>query len=152
MTPDGVVVDPNTSIENRPCFLVFFLHQSATNTESPQEKERIQNPERERERERESMQGSKESYSPQVHDYLYPHAQPGLYPPPPPPANQHRGYQQYQGYFGGAEHPSHPWSEQPAASDGGPFHYQDDADCITFLRGCLAGLCCCWLLEQCCCL
>ncbi|KAG2571756.1 hypothetical protein PVAP13_7KG119550 [Panicum virgatum] len=96
-----------------------------------------------------SMQGSKDSYSPQVHDYLYPHAQPGLYPPPPPPAaaNPQGGYQ-YHGYFGGAEHP---WSGQAAPSDAGPFHYQDDADCITFLGGCLAGLCCCWLLEQCCC-
>ena len=66
---------------------------------------------------------------------MYPHTQPGLYPPPPPPppppANPQGGYQ-YHGYFGGAEHP---WSGQAAPSDAGPFHYQDDADCITFLGG-----------------
>ncbi|KAG0525509.1 hypothetical protein BDA96_06G062800 [Sorghum bicolor] len=103
-----------------------------------------------------SMQGSKDSYSysPQVHN-LYPDAQPqpGLYPPPPPPpANPERGYgYQYQGYFGEAANPppyAGRWPEQaaPAPSDGDPFYYQDDADCITFLRGCVAGLCCCCLL------
>ncbi|KAJ1270733.1 hypothetical protein BS78_06G074000 [Paspalum vaginatum] len=100
-------------------------------------------------------------YSTQGHN-LYPHAQPqpGLYPPPPPPEQE--GYQQYQyqGYLGGAADRARGWSEQAAPlsddADAGrrPFHYhyQDDADCITFLRGCLAGLCCCVLLEQCCCL
>ncbi|CAN6234833.1 unnamed protein product [Urochloa humidicola] len=96
-----------------------------------------------------SMQGSKDAYSPQVHN-LYPHAQPELYPPPPPPpaaANPQGAYQyQYQGYMGGTEHPAY----GDHAYAGSPLHYQDDADCITFLRGCLAGLCCCWFLGRCC--
>ncbi|CAL5027797.1 unnamed protein product [Urochloa decumbens] len=89
------------------------------------------------------MQGSKDAYSSQVHN-LYPHAQPELYPP--------GGYQYYQGYLGGAEQPPYgqAWSGQASPYDAGPLHYQDDADCITFLRGCLAGLCCCWLLGRCC--
>nr|ACG25707.1 annexin A7 [Zea mays] len=118
-----------------------------------------------------SMQGSKDSSSPQVHNHLYPDAQPGLYPPPPPapppamanPPQGGYGYgYQYQGYLGEAANPPPPyyytgsWPEQPPApSDGAPFRYrylqdQDDANCITFLRGCLAGLCCCCLLERCC--
>ncbi|TVU14808.1 hypothetical protein EJB05_38301, partial [Eragrostis curvula] len=84
---------------------------------------------------------------------LYPHVQPQVYPPPPNPQGQ--GYQQYQGYLG-EENPSYSsygWSQHPppAHSQQGPFqHYQEDPDCITFLRGCFAGLCCCCLLEQCC--
>ncbi|XP_004977956.2 uncharacterized protein LOC101775898 [Setaria italica] len=87
-----------------------------------------------------SMPGSKDSYSPQVHN-LYPHAQPGLYPPPQAPAaNPQGGYQyQYQDCSGGAEQPPYSygrtWPGQPAPSDAGPFYYQDDADCITFLGG-----------------
>ncbi|KAF8667267.1 hypothetical protein HU200_052936 [Digitaria exilis] len=89
-------------------------------------------------------------FFPSVHN-LYPDAQPGLYPPPPP-ANPPEGYQ-YQDYFGGSEQPPYGhhgrWPGQAAPSEAGPLHYHDDADCITFLRGCLAGLCCCCLLEQC---
>ncbi|TVU14765.1 hypothetical protein EJB05_38258, partial [Eragrostis curvula] len=70
---------------------------------------------------------------------LYPHVQPQVYPPPPNPQGQ--GYQQYQGYLG-EENPSYSsygWSQHPppAHSQQGPFqHYQEDPDCITFLRGC----------------
>ncbi|XP_062224749.1 protein CYSTEINE-RICH TRANSMEMBRANE MODULE 7-like [Phragmites australis] len=90
-----------------------------------------------------SMQGSRDSYAPQVHS-LYPHPQPRVYPPPPNP----QGYQTYLG----EDNSSYGWSEQQTAPSQGPFlyGYQDDADCVTFLRGCFAGLCCCCLLGQCC--
>jgi hypothetical protein len=63
----------------------------------------------------------------------------------PPQGGYGYGYQ-YQGYLGEAANPPPPyyytgsWPEQPPApSDGAPFRYryqhQDDADCITFLRG-----------------
>jgi hypothetical protein len=70
---------------------------------------------------------------------LYPDDQLGLYPPPTTTTNPHGGYgYQYQGYFGEAANPPYAgsWPQQRGApSDGGPFYYQDDADCITFLRG-----------------
>ncbi|XBI92079.1 hypothetical protein VPH35_029235 [Triticum aestivum] len=88
------------------------------------------------------MQGSKNAYSSQVHN-LFPYPQASVYPPP-----SSHGYQTYLG----EENPSYNWAGQPAPSDRGPhlYSYQDDPDCLTFLRGCLAGLCCCCLLEQCC--
>lgn len=64
----------------------------------------------------------------------------------PPQGGYGYGYQ-YQGYLGEAANPPPPyyytgsWPEQPPApSDGAPFRYrylqdQDDANCITFLRG-----------------
>lgn len=68
-----------------------------------------------------------------VHN-LYPQAQPTVYPPPPNP----HGQDQYQSYFG-EENPSYGWPEHPppTAQSQGPFQhgYQEDADCITFLRG-----------------
>lgn len=102
--------------------------------------------------------------------YLYPYPQASVYPPP-----SSHGYQTYLG----EENPSYNWPGQPAPSDRGPhlYSYQDDPDCLTFLRGwydafsgahfsvtgcatanrypvmatcSLAGLCCCCLLEQCC--
>jgi hypothetical protein len=83
-----------------------------------------------------------------VHNLYPPHAQPGLYPPPRQ-ANPREGYrhQYYQGYSGGAEQPPYSyghstWPGQAAPSDdAGPFHYHDDADCITFLRGWYILLC-----------
>ncbi|KAK3144915.1 hypothetical protein QOZ80_4AG0319650 [Eleusine coracana subsp. coracana] len=89
-----------------------------------------------------SMKGSsKDSYSPQVHN-LYPDVQPTVYPPPVNP--QAQGYQ-YQTYFG-EEDPSYGWPENRPFQHG----FQEDPDCITFLRGCFFGLCCCCLLGQCC--
>lgn len=65
---------------------------------------------------------------------LYPQAQPTVYPPPP---NSH-GQDQYQNYFGEGN-PSYGWPEHPppTAHSRGPFQhgYQEDPDCITFLRG-----------------
>uniref|UniRef100_J3LXC8 Cysteine-rich transmembrane CYSTM domain-containing protein n=1 Tax=Oryza brachyantha TaxID=4533 RepID=J3LXC8_ORYBR len=78
---------------------------------------------------------------------LYPYPQPRVYPPPP--VSEGHGYQTYFS----EENPSHGWSQQQsAAPSDGPYNYgyHDDPDCLTFLRGCLAGLCCCCLLEQCC--
>ncbi|XP_052153866.1 protein CYSTEINE-RICH TRANSMEMBRANE MODULE 6-like [Oryza glaberrima] len=95
-----------------------------------------------------SKQGSWDSYSSQVHN-LYPYPQPRVYPPPP--VSEGYGYQTYFGEDN--QEASCGWSQQqPSAPSDGPYNYgyNDDPDCLTFLRGCLAGFCCCCLLERCC--
>ncbi|XP_006363264.1 cysteine-rich and transmembrane domain-containing protein A-like [Solanum tuberosum] len=62
----------------------------------------------------------------------------GEAPPPPPP-----GPPSYQGYFNDQyPPPDHIHHDQPAD--------HDSSGCCSFLKGCLATLCCCCLLEQCC--
>uniref|UniRef100_A0A453BVR1 Uncharacterized protein n=1 Tax=Aegilops tauschii subsp. strangulata TaxID=200361 RepID=A0A453BVR1_AEGTS len=61
---------------------------------------------------------------------LFPYPQASVYPPP-----SSHGYQTHLG----EESPSYNWPGQAAPSDRGPhlYSYQDDPDCLTFLRGCL---------------
>ncbi|VAH31886.1 unnamed protein product [Triticum turgidum subsp. durum] len=65
-----------------------------------------------------------------VHN-LFPYPEASVYPPP-----SSHGYQTHLG----EENPSYNWAGQPAPSDRGPhlYSYQDDPDCLTFLRGCVA--------------
>ncbi|KAL6652796.1 hypothetical protein ACP70R_011721 [Stipagrostis hirtigluma subsp. patula] len=92
-----------------------------------------------------SVQGSRaSSYSPPQEHHLYPHPEARVYPPPPPNPQDPQGYQRYMGEENPPPHSYYGWSGQPApapalAEYGGNPHYQygyqEDADCITFLRG-----------------
>ncbi|KAL6874385.1 hypothetical protein ACP4OV_013405 [Aristida adscensionis] len=73
---------------------------------------------------------------------LYPHAEARMYPPPPPnPPQDLQGYQRYTDKGEGSHHPygDYGWpAEASSEYEGNPHHhysYQEDADCITFLRG-----------------
>ncbi|EAY93930.1 hypothetical protein OsI_15704 [Oryza sativa Indica Group] len=68
-----------------------------------------------------------------VHN-LYPYPQPRVYPPPP--VSEGYGYQTYFGEDN--QEASCGWSQQqPSAPSDGPYNYgyNDDPDCLTFLRG-----------------
>lgn len=68
------------------------------------------------------------------------------YPPPPPPPPPH-GYPGYQGYFSEGYPPPPPQQYQHCHHE----HYQNqDPGCTSFLQACLAGLCCCCMVEECC--
>ncbi|KAL9268082.1 hypothetical protein AKJ16_DCAP23149 [Drosera capensis] len=73
----------------------------------------------------------------------------GFMPPDPPrplPPRPGYGGHGYQAYFGGTDYnpPSsyHTHHQQ--------FDYPYENPCFSLVRGCLAALCCCFLLEQCC--
>ncbi|KMZ74277.1 hypothetical protein ZOSMA_132G00450 [Zostera marina] len=89
-----------------------------------------------------------------------PHPPPPFYPPPPPPSHGHAGYPpySYQGYFNdgfsySAPHPTqlppryledcHHHESESESED----NYHDICFCLSCLKGCLAGLCCCCLLS-----
>ncbi|XP_041012299.1 cysteine-rich and transmembrane domain-containing protein WIH1-like [Juglans microcarpa x Juglans regia] len=81
---------------------------------------------------------SHESHLPSGQPSPYP-SEPGLQPPPPSYPHPSPPPQGYQGYF----HDGHPPPSRP-------YQRYDGSGCPSFLRGCLAALCCCWALEQCC--
>ncbi|XP_008222355.1 PREDICTED: cysteine-rich and transmembrane domain-containing protein A-like isoform X1 [Prunus mume] len=56
--------------------------------------------------------------------------------PPPPPG--------YQGYY----YPPPPPNPIPPPP---PSHQEDgEPNCFSVLKGCLAAICCCWILDACC--
>lgn len=114
--------------------------------------------------------GMVEGYPPPGYTPPYPYPPPGYqgppapgypYPPPPPPGYQPpldqahcchhgspQGYQQgYQGYF----NPGYPPQQYPPPQQYSTFSSPDTQGGYTgFLEGCMAALCCCCLLGECC--
>ncbi|KAM0890369.1 hypothetical protein ACQ4PT_027158 [Festuca glaucescens] len=93
-----------------------------------------------------------------VYPPLHPPHGPSVYPPPQPQGPHYQPPSGYQGYFNQGYRPYYPPPQLPPPSPRYGTHHDhcrhrrhgDEGSNSGFLKGCLAALCCCRLLEECC--